>query len=175
MLCWSPKALQIDVAEVLMFCWCCGFVLMLHWYLTSMKNKCCYYGLTKCWFCGFLLKLYWCLCWQKAYVLLMLMQHWHLFDETLMRDWFLRKSIYFLYIFCRGPPLAWSTEKWTSTHVSKVVLSWGAFIASIPLTLLLAVIILFASQFSSRFTACTVQSWEKVFVRGCEKFLPALA
>ena len=56
-----------------------------------------------------LLMMYWLLCWQKAYVLLMLMQHWHLVDETLMKNWFMWKSIYFSFIFCRCPLKSRST------------------------------------------------------------------
>ena len=110
MLCWCLKVLLMDVADVLIFCLCYAFLLIMYWFLTSMKNKCCNYILTKCWCSAFFLMLYWLLCWQNAYVLLMLMQHWYLVDETLMKDWFMWKSIYFSFIFCRWPLLVRSTQ-----------------------------------------------------------------
>ena len=94
--------------DVVVLCWCCIDI----WHQGNINVA------ITCWqsvdVVGLLLMSYWFLCWQKAYVLLMLMQHWHLFDETLMKDWFLWKSIYFSFIFCWGPPLAWSTEYSTS-------------------------------------------------------------
>ena len=78
-----------------------------------------------------LLMMYWLLCWQKAYVLLMLMQHWHLVDETLMKNWFMWKSIYFSFIFCRCPLKSRSTGKWPHyTGVSYPVQSISAHVHS---------------------------------------------